>query len=119
MSYHLSRNRFFTSQKKCIHFNPNQNNKGQQKYNIHLKISFLHPKTKIHTLQPKFKIAFFSKTRQMLSINIERVITTSRLIITMTMSIIHKFFWVCKVSTYNYITCKFFVISHFLFKFKI
>ena len=41
----------------------------------------------------------------MLNINIEIVEATSRLI--MTMSIIHRFFRVRKVSTFNYITYKF------------
>ena len=40
-------------------------------------------------------------------IYIERVGATSKLIMTMIMSIIHRFFRVCKVSTSNYITYKF------------
>ena len=60
----------------------------------------------MHTLQPKYKITKFNKnknnivqqkynilgTRQVLSINIEKIWVNSRLILTMTMIIIHRFF---------------------------
>ena len=60
----------------------------------------------MHTLQPKYKITKFNKnknnivqqkynileTHQMLSINIKRIWANSRLILTMTMIIIHRFF---------------------------
>ena len=59
----------------------------QQKYNIHLEISSLHPKRSAYTstqiqnniVQQKYNIYI---SRQMLSINIERVGANSRLIIT-------------------------------------
>ena len=62
-----------------------QNNIDQQKFNIDLKISSLHFKWSAYTstqnniVQQKYNI---HKTRQMLSINIERVGTNNRLIMT-------------------------------------
>ena len=78
---------FFTFQKQCIHFKSSthiQNNIVQQKYNIYLEISFLHSKRSAYTLtqiqnnivQQKYNIL---GTRQMLSINIERIGANSRL----------------------------------------
>ena len=79
-------------------FNPHsKNNIVQQKYNIHLEISYLHSKKSIYTsiqiqnniVQQKYNIL---RTHQMLSINIERVGAKSRLIMTITTIIIHRFF---------------------------
>ena len=79
-------------------FNPHsKNNIVQQKYNIHLEISYLHSKKSIYTsiqiqnniVQQKYNIF---RTHQMLSINIERVRANSRIIMTITTIIIHRFF---------------------------
>ena len=72
----------------------------QQKYNIHLEISSLYFKISLYTstqiqkniIQQKYNI---HKTRQMPSINIERVGVNSKLIMT-----------IYKISIFN-ITCKF------------
>ena len=61
-----------------------QNNIVQQKYNIHLEISSLHSKRSAYTsthiqnniVQQKYNIL---KTRQMLSINIERIWANNKL----------------------------------------
>ena len=79
-------------------FNPHsKNNIVQQKYNIHLEISYLHSKKSAYTstqiqnniVQQKYNIL---RTHQMLSINIERFGAKSRLIMTITTIIIHRFF---------------------------